>query len=86
MVITCGVQNLGEAFVRKAFHAVRTFDAFAKDNDPWSEHDFGVIQVEGEKIFFKIDYYDKTLTSGSQDPADEALTTRVLTIMLASEY
>jgi hypothetical protein len=37
-------------------------------------------------IFFKIDYYDRTLTAHSPDPADPAVTRRVITVMLASEY
>ncbi|MCP5386899.1 MAG: DUF3768 domain-containing protein [Novosphingobium sp.] len=31
-------------------------------------------------------YYDPSLTYGSDDPADPAQTTRVLTVMLTSEY
>ncbi|MEQ8399699.1 MAG: DUF3768 domain-containing protein [Roseitalea porphyridii] len=50
------------------------------------EHDFGALMVEGERLFFKIDYYDSTLTMGSSDPADPAVTCRVMTVMLASEY
>jgi len=36
--------------------------------------------------FFKIDYYDKTLEWGSEDPSDPEKTTRVMILMLASEY
>ena len=61
-------------------------DAFCEDNDPYGEHDFGAFEVEGEKLFWKIDYYDKALEHGSEDPADPTRTTRVLTVMLASEY
>jgi hypothetical protein len=31
-------------------------------------------------------YYDPSMEAGSEDLADESKTTRVLTIMLASEY
>ena len=66
--------------------AVRSFDAFSEDNDPWGEHDFGAIEIGGQKIFWKLDCYDPTLTYQSENAANEALTHRVLTIMLASEY
>jgi len=65
---------------------VRDFSDFSADNDPHQEHDFGAFDHGDEKIFWKIDYYDKTLQAGSDNPADPAITTRVLTIMLAEEY
>ena len=65
---------------------VETFDDFTPDNDPHGERDFGAFDYEGERIFWKIDYYDRSLTKGSEDPADQSQTVRVLTIMLASEY
>ena len=65
---------------------VEVFDAFTPDNDPHQEHDFGSFDHAGVTIFWKIDYYDPTLTYGSDDPSDPRLTVRVLTIMLAAEY
>lgn len=40
----------------------------------------------GEKIFWKIDYYAPDLVHRSEDPFDTKQTVRVLTIMLAAEY
>jgi hypothetical protein len=37
-------------------------------------------------IFFKIDYYDRTLSHHSPDPGDPSVTERVITAMLAEEY
>jgi len=65
---------------------VATFSDFTADNDPHREHDFGSFEIAGRKIFWKIDYYDAEMAFGSEDPADPSKTTRVLTIMLASEY
>lgn len=65
---------------------VEMFDTFTPDNDPYGERDFGAFDYNGQKIFWKIDYYDTTLTKGSEDPSDPKQTVRVLTIMLASEY
>ena len=84
--VTQGVDGLGPHFVSRVVAAVRDFTAFETDNDPYGEHDFGSLVMSGERIFWKIDYYDTSLTCGSPDPADPAVTTRVLTIMLASEY
>ena len=86
ILITQGVQAEGEAFIARVATAVRNFNAFNEDNDPWGEHDFGAVEVSGQKVFFKIDCYDPSCTQGSENPANEALTHRVLTIMLASEY
>ena len=65
---------------------VRTFDAFTGDNDPHGEHDFGSFKVDDETIFWKIDCYGLDCRYGSEDTADPSQTTRVLTIMLASDY
>jgi len=56
------------------------------DNDPIDEYDFGTIEHEGALIFWKIDYYDLDMLHHSPDPADDNVTKRILTIMLASEY
>ena len=37
---------------------VRSFDDFSEDNDPYGEHDFGAFDHAGERLFWKIDYYD----------------------------
>lgn len=37
-------------------------------------------------VFWTIDAHDRELRFGSDDPADPAVTRRVLTIMLAGEY
>ena len=62
------------------------FEDFNKASDPYGEHDFGSLEVSGNKVFFKIDYFDKDLKFGSENPADPEKTTRVMTVMLAHEY
>ena len=86
VVMTAGVQALGLTRLRDLLNQVRTFDSFDECNDPYGEHDFGAFVDEGDKFFFKIDYYDRQLEFGSDDPADPERTTRVLTLMLAGEY
>jgi hypothetical protein len=85
-VLTRGVLSLGEDLVACVLTKVRAFDRFDADNDPHDEHDFGSFEVCGQALFWKIDYYDIDLEHGSEDPADAAITTRILTLMLAEEY
>ncbi|MDF2231669.1 DUF3768 domain-containing protein [Albimonas sp. CAU 1670] len=86
VVITEGVRALGPAFLEAAREAIRCFDGFGLDNDPHGEHDFGALEVCGEKLVFKIDAYDRRMRGASPDPSIASATRRVLTIMLASEY
>jgi hypothetical protein len=65
---------------------VRRFSDFSEDNDPHGEHDFGAFDHAGDRFFWKIDYYDLAMDHGSSNPADPAVTTRLLTIMKAEEY
>src|SRR5215470_10255263 len=84
--ITRGVADRGNAFIDRAVQAVRDFSDFTEANDPHGEHDFGSFELDGIKLFWKIDYYDQNLDMGSPDPADHTVTRRVLTILLAAEY
>ena len=86
VMLTAGIHETGPMFVKEVVSAMQAFDAFTRDNDPYDEHDFGSFYIGGERLFFKIDYYDLGLQGHSPDAADPAVTHRVLTIMLASEY
>lgn len=86
VMVTQGAANLANAQLPFLLDRVSRFTAFDRGNDPYCEHDFGAFEWQGETVFWKIDYYDVDLSMGSPDPADPAVTTRVLTIMLAWEY
>ncbi|WP_253913417.1 DUF3768 domain-containing protein [Pseudoruegeria sp. HB172150] len=86
IMVTTGIKAKGEPFLAAVTKAVIDFNTFTEGNDPHGEHDFGSIDVEGEKVFWKIDYFDLKLEGHSLDAANPLLTHRVLTIMLASEY
>ena len=100
-VATEGFRSLPEAEQSRVRELVETYDAFTLDNDPYGERDFGAIYRDAdgrwttryplqgkptEKVFWKIDAYDRDLRFGSEDPANPTDTRRVLTIMLAGEY
>ena len=86
VLLTAGVSELPMDTKAQALLKVQSFTEFTSGNDPYSEHDFGSFELAGDTFFWKIDYYDRDMEGGSEDPADPYLTTRVLTIMFAAEY
>ena len=84
--ITAGVEALGAETIKKVIAAVQAFNEFRTDDDPYREHDFGKITVDGRDFFWKIDYYDNTLKFHSPDASNPDVTQRVMTIMRADEY
>ena len=86
VVMTARVDALPSDVKAVVIRRVATFSDFNPDNDPHEEHDFGNFTLAGPKFFWKVDAYDADMRFGSEDPADPAKTTRVLTIMLAEEY
>jgi hypothetical protein len=86
VVVSGSVADLPNMVTANAFLIVSRFDRFEEDNDPHGEHDFGSFELVGRTFFWKIDYYDRSMEAGSEDPADPAKTTRVLTLMLAEDY
>jgi Protein of unknown function (DUF3768) len=85
-VITVGIAALGPEAVARIVKTIAVYDDFCHANDPYGEHDFGSFEADGQRISFKIDYYDKALNAHSPDPSDPSVTERVITIMLAEEY
>jgi len=85
-VMTPGIAALGAEAVARIVKTIAVFDDFCHANDPHEEHDFGSFEADGHMIYFKIDYFDETLTYHSPDAADPSVTKRVIAIMLAEEY
>ena len=85
-VLTAGVHGRGPVFIKAAVEAVAAFDCFTEDNDPHGEREFGAFQIEGVKLFWKIDLYDRAFETGSPMRSDLYQTARVLTIMFPNEY
>jgi hypothetical protein len=83
VTMTAGVYALPDMVKAEALKKAATFDEFNEDNDPHYEHDFGSFELCGRKFFWKIELYEEP---GVKDKNGEPVVTRVLTIMLASEY
>ena len=81
-MITEGISSLPN--VIGVFKAVEAFDVFTNDNDPYSEHDFGSFEWYGKRVYWKIDYYNRSLTGWCDPLSNECQ--RVLTVLLAEEY
>ena len=86
IMLTLGINTKPSNEIAEIIRKVKQFNNFTTANDPYEEHDFGSFDYKGQKIMFKIDYYDKSLRYLSNDPADESQTVRVMTIMTAAEY
>jgi hypothetical protein len=86
VMVTRGVKARGEHFVGAALAAIAQQSIFDPADDPYGEHDFGAVEVEGVRLFWKIDYFDPSLRFAASDPADPSACRRVLTVMLAEEY
>lgn len=87
VMVTSGVNALPDSEKNQILRLVKTFNQFTPDNDPYGEHDFGIIERgDQDDVFFKIDYYDKEMRYGSEDPSDPSKTARLMTIMLVTEY
>ena len=100
--VTVGFRSLPDADQSRVRELIETYDAFDEGSDPHGERDFGAVYQLGdgrwttdrprvrdderERVFWKLDYYDRAMRFASEDAANPAVTRRVLTIMLADEY
>ncbi len=62
---------------------VSTYSAFSEDNNPHGERDFGDFEWRGTRCYWKIDLYEDPDVKSANDPP---AITRVITIMLPSDY
>lgn len=86
IVITQNVMRISGFDAVTLAAALANYHEFDQDNDPHGERDFGCMTLWGYDMLWKVDYYDKKLQYGSDDPADPEVTARVLTVLLASEW
>lgn len=86
VLIIASIVELNPELSARVLSAIRGFDVFDPENDPYGEHDVAFVEVEGERYFFKIDYFDLSENHHAPDPADPEHTCRVLTIGHHSDY
>ena len=85
-VVTSTIHNLPIETKGALFEAIRNFTDFKEENDPYGEHEFGVVELLNlPKVFWRIDYFsDETMEFGADDPAGQCY--RKMTVMFADEY
>ncbi|CAM4256582.1 DUF3768 domain-containing protein [Palleronia rufa] len=86
VVVTRSIADMGRDFQTEAILAVSQDKTFTEENDPYGDHCFGAVIVEGRKVWWKIDLLDLAYEYGSEDAANTAVTRRVLTIMFPEDY
>ena len=86
VVLSQGVQSLSANMRERILNGVKTYNAFAPQNDAQKERDFGAFSCEEHDIFWVIDCYDENSHYLSEDPADLNRTNRVLRVMLLDEF
>ena len=53
LVTTPGVLALGIYLNQAILIAIAAYDDFDEDNDPFGEHDFGLVEIASQEILFK---------------------------------
>lgn len=70
--------------LEELLRSVRTYNDFTEKNDPYKAHDMGFFEWRGERVIWKIDYFNERLEH-FKDPLSFDCK-RLITIMLAKEY
>lgn len=86
LVLTQAVDAQGPAFTMVALKRIALFSEFNVDYDPHGWHEFGEVEVNGRRIWFKVDLYDIAYNMGSETPHDVEKTRRVLTVLFPEYY
>ena len=87
VVFTQAVAARGLPFQLQCLLEIAAITAFEPENDPEGWHDFGAIEVRGERVWFKLDLYsDERMEWGSDRPDDPSLTYRVMTVLFPSDW
>jgi hypothetical protein len=79
IIISEGVDDLdSHEFIMQS---IKGYD-FTEHNDPEDLHNFGVIWVGDQAVFWEIQWFENDLRTPAVDPSNATTTARVLSIML----
>ncbi len=80
LILTDSLMDLSEETLEELFSAIRIFNTFNESNDPYKEHDMGLVEIDDQPYFWKFSYLDENFEFYRTNGA------RLLTIMRADEY
>lgn len=63
LMITAGVRDLGDDSVQRALRAIAQQDNITTGNDPYGERNFAAFDLDGARIFWKIDCMRRVMSS-----------------------
>ena len=86
IVLTEAIANLAQQDRLAVIQAVREFDVFGNEFNSYKDRTFGLLTVNAQRVFWKIDYDFKECLKGETTALDMSQIARVLTVMLADEY
>ncbi len=86
VLLSAGIAAMSSEDKANIISMVQNFNDFTEDNNVYGENDFGSFEYKGEKILWKIDYYDLNNKYHSEDPSNPDITNRILTIMTVYEF
>ena len=88
IVMTHALAAMDPLFVHQARITIGRLHVFEADNDPDGFHDFGSVEIDGQKVWFKVDMYETGSGKryGAERPDNPVMTERVMTLMLPSDW
>lgn len=86
IVYSRGVQSRGLVFIAKCLRMIAAFNAFTPENNPSGERNIIGLEVDDVWVIFQIEYRAVGEEGSSPDPSDPAVTIRVGTLMLDTEF
>jgi len=86
VLITASLQAMGPVAVADILREIASYNGFSPDGEPQCKRDFGAVTYQGQKVFFKIEYYAADKSGRLQNIADPKLTKRVMTVFTSADY
>ena len=85
VVVSKGIAMRGEGFIEQILRLITVCYDPMTVNALLGEHDYGFVEVDRQKIFWRLSHHDHFNNNKSIAPVEEQRTSRLLEIMFARE-